>query len=374
MVQPGDNVDQIAAGFGIPTSTVIFDNQLIPPYSLAVGQSLYINTGPSQGEKRPIMSFGYAYPSISPWVLEQTLPFLTDLYVFSYGFTMEGFLLPPSLDDSWMLERSAAHSVRPILTLTPLGEDGQFNNTLIHSVIQNPSYKERLIFQLLDTLNNTGYQGVDVDFEYILPEDRDAFTDFVGDLTYALHQNGYLSSVALAPKVSADQRGLLYEGKDYPALGSIADSVLLMTYEWGYKYGPNMAVAPLNMVQRVVEYAVSEISPDKINLGIPNYGYDWPLPFIAGTTIAATIGNVEAVQIAIQNDAVIQFDFTASSPFFRYNTAIQEHEVWFEDVRSILSKFNLIWEYGLRGAGYWQLMRWWRANWLLMHDLFSKET
>ena len=41
-----------------------------------------------------------------------------------------------------------------------------------------------------------------------------------------------------------------------------------------------MAVAPLNMVRRVVDYAVTEIDPAKINLGVPNYGYDWPLPFI----------------------------------------------------------------------------------------------
>ncbi len=94
--------------------------------------------------------------------------------------------------------------------------------------------------------------------------------------------------------------------------------MLLMTYEWGYKYGPNMAVAPINMVRRVLDYAVTEIEPAKISLGIPNYGYDWPLPFVRGETEAVTIGNVEAVQIAITNNAAIQFDQTAMSPFFRY--------------------------------------------------------
>ena len=146
--------------------------------------------------------------------------------------------------------------------------------------------------------------------------------------------------------------------------------VLLMTYEWGYKYGPNMAVAPLHMVRRVVDYAVTEIPPEKIMLGIPNYGYDWPLPFVQNVTVAVTIGNVEAIQIAIQQDAVIQFDETAQSPFFRYIQDDILHEVWFEDVRSIQAKFNLIKEYQLRGAGYWQIMRWWRANWLLMNDNF----
>ena len=132
------------------------------------------------------------------------------------------------------------------------------------------SYKQNLISQLLSTIQAKNFSGVDVDFEYIKAEDRDAFTAFVNDQAETLRPYGYTTSVALAPKTSANQPGLLYEGKDYAALGAAADSVLLMTYEWGYKYGPNMAVAPLNMVRRVVEYAVTEIPPEKIHLGIPN--------------------------------------------------------------------------------------------------------
>lgn len=131
-----------------------------------------------------------------------------------------------------------------------------------------------------------------------------------------------------------------------------------------------MAVAPLNMVQRVVEYAVTEIPPQKIKLGIPNYGYDWPLPYERGVTRARTIGNIEAVQIAIEHGVNIQFDEVAQSPFFRYTEEGIEHEVWFEDVRSIRAKFGLIQEFGLVGAGYWQLMQLFRANWLLMADTF----
>ena len=46
------------------------------------------------------------------------------------------------------------------------------------------------------------------------------------------------------------------------------------------------------------------------------------------------------------------------------------HEVWFEDVRSLSAKFSLMEEYGLRGCGYWQIMQWFRANWLLLRDRF----
>lgn len=373
IVQPYDSVDGIATVSGIPVETIIYDNQLVYPYSLAVGQALYLPSGSEETVKVPLVSNGYAYPYISRWVLSQTLPYLSLLSVFSYGFTFEGELLFPSLDDDWMIEMALSQGTSPILTLTPLGANGLFNNSLISSVVRNPQYAQTLIRQIAAVVSEKGYRGVDVDFEFILAEDRDYFTEFVRQMADALHSIGCTISVALAPKTSAEQPGLLYEGKDYPALGAIADYVLLMTYEWGYKYGPNMAVAPLNKVREVVEYAVSEIPSEKIHLGIPNYGYDWPLPFVRDVTAARTIGNVEAVQIAIRNNAVIQYDETAQSPYFRYTQDGIEHEVWFEDVRSIRAKFGLIKEYGLQGAGYWQIMRWWRANWLLLEDNFYLE-
>ncbi len=131
-----------------------------------------------------------------------------------------------------------------------------------------------------------------------------------------------------------------------------------------------MAVAPINQVRRVVEYALTEIPAEKVDLGIPNYGYDWALPFERGVTKATTINNVQAVRIAVENNAAIQFDAVAESPFFVYTRDGIEHEVWFEDVRSLQAKFNLIEEYGLRGCGYWQIMQWFRANWLLLQDRF----
>ena len=131
-----------------------------------------------------------------------------------------------------------------------------------------------------------------------------------------------------------------------------------------------MAVAPIPKVREVLDYAVTEIPPSKIHMGIPNYGYDWPLPFVPNVTVAVTIGNVEAIQIAIQQDAVIQFDETAQSPFFRYIQDEILHEVWFEDVRSIQAKFNLIKEFSLRGCSYWNIMQLFRANWLLLKNRF----
>lgn len=369
VVGAGENVDVIAGTYGISVEQLIYDNQLVYPYELALGQALFIGSGAREAE-RAIRVSGYAYPFISRWVLNETLPFLSELPIFSYGFTREGELLYPLWSDEWLIEAALQYGTRPILTLTPFGPDGRFNNQLIHSVVNNQEYVSRLINNLLSVMEQKGYLGVDIDFEYILAEDRDAFTDFVRQVAEAMRANGYETSVALAPKTSADQTGLLYEGKDYAALGEAADYVLLMTYEWGYTYGPPMAVAPLNQVRRVVEYAITEIPAEKINLGIPNYGYDWPLPYERGVTAAKTIGNVQAVRIAIEQGAVIEFNDLAQSPYFHYTLDGVEHEVWFEDVRSLNAKFNLIKEYNLRGCGYWQIMQFFRANWLLLRSQF----
>lgn len=373
VVQSGDSVDSIASLYGITPSDIIYINQLLPPYPLTIGQALLLSPeiGTPIANRPSLVSNGYAYTYISQWVLEQTLPFLTSLSVFSYGFTTEGDLVFPPLDDNRLVQTALQYGVRPILTLTPLDASGQFNNNLITAVVTSETARDNLLGQLSSVMELKGYVGIDIDFEYIRAEDRDLFTSFVQAAADYFQPAGYTVSVALAPKTSADQPGLLYEGKDYAALGSIADYVLLMTYEWGYKYGPNMAVAPLNMVRRVVEYAVTEISPDKIHLGVPNYGYDWSLPYVSGETVAVTIGNVEAVQIAIRNNAPILFDETAQSPYFNYTQNDTAHEVWFEDVRSIQAKCNLVKEFGLQGIGYWQLMRWWRANWILLQENFE---
>ena len=103
-------------------------------------------------------------------------------------------------------------------------------------MVNDEAYTANLIQNLLDTMGRKGYTGIDIDFEYIMAQDRDAFSAFVRQVAETMRAAGYHTSVALAPKTSADQAGLLYEGKDYRALGEAADSVLLMTYEWGYTY------------------------------------------------------------------------------------------------------------------------------------------
>lgn len=235
VVKSGDNVDSIAAAAGIPVSTLLWDNQIPYPYRLAVGQALLIDNERNGKEKRALHVNGYGYPFINAETLEWTLPYLTDLSVFSYGFTGVGDLVPPLADDDWMVNAAVMNGVRPVLTLTPLGEDGRFNNNLVTALVENPEAQKRLIWEMGLVMTQKGYTGVDIDFEYVLAEDSEKFAEFISLVRKVMNPFGWQVSVALAPKTSRDQRGLLYEGIDYRLLGEAADRVMLMTYEWGYR-------------------------------------------------------------------------------------------------------------------------------------------
>lgn len=364
-VKKGDTLDGISSITKVPVWKIVYDNQIQNKDRIVPGQALLVlQEGEKPGRTKGMTVGGYAYPFIEPAVLEQAFPAMKELPVFSYGFTFEGNLVPPQQDDLWLVEAAWKNGARPLLVLTPFSQ-GAFNNQLVKIIVENETIQDQVINGLLETVRERGYAGVNIDFEYILPENRIQYAEFVGKVRKVMNDSGYKVSVALAPKTSDDQRGLLVEGMDYALLGENADAVFLMTYEWGYTYGPPMAVAPLDKVRQVVEYALTRIPGEKIILGIPNYGYDWPLPYVRGITRAATIGNAEAVNIAAENGVSIEYAQISRAPWFTYKKSGIEHVVWFEDVRSIEAKLELAGAYGLLGAWYWDIMRPFRAGWLL---------
>lgn len=368
-VEAGDTLTSIAREYGTSVQSLVRKNPyLLNEVNLMPGDVLTVEY--AQEKLGSLNVTGYAYPYISTETLREALLYLDELLIFSYGFTTSGTLIPPAMEEP-LIEQALEFGVDPMLVLTPFAETGSFNNQLVKAVSEDLTMQQTLIENLVQTVQRKGYAGVDVDFEYILPEDREGYAAFVGNLRERMNALGYKVSVALAPKISSEQEGLLYEGMDYALLGANANTVFLMTYEWGYTYGPPMAVAPINKVRQVLDYAVTQIPVEKIYMGIPNYAYDWPLPYERGVTRATSIGNVEAVEIADQNGAQIQFDETAMSPFFNYTLNGVAHEVWFEDVRSIDVKLRTAKEYGFSGVGYWNLMRPFRANWLLIDSLFQ---
>lgn len=134
-----------------------------------------------------------------------------------------------------------------------------------------------------------------------------------------------------------------------------------------------MAVAPLNQVRQVLDYATQVMPAERILMGVPNYGYDWTLPFVQGSA-ARSLTNIEAVTLAGQAGASIQYDQAAQSPFFRYSDGDgRQHEVWFEDARSLRAKYALVDEYGLAGVSFWNLNNLFRTNFMVLESMFRVE-
>ena len=368
VVAEGESIDSIAASYGISPYDLAFDNQISYPYPLAQGQALWVNINTEQEEKANAPSFfGYAYPFISENTLLASLPYLRELFIFSYGYTTEGELLP--IDDESLLDAAAQYGVDAVLVLTPFSESGVFSNQLVNVLVENVDIQTTLVDNLLSVMQAKGYKGINIDFEYILPEDKERYVAFVAYVRERMAPYGYRVSVAVPPKVADDQPGLLYEGIDYQGLGEAADSIFLMTYEWGYTYGPPMAIAPIPSVRRVLDYAITRIPKEKIYMGLPNYAYDWQLPYERGVTRAETIGYLDAIDRAVEFSVPVLYDEVSKAPYIRYQKEGAEHEIWFEDVRSMNEKFALIKEYQFAGGGYWNLMRFFRANWLLQADV-----
>ncbi len=376
VVEKGDTLSKIAASSGVPVWKIVYDNQLQDKNQIVPGQALLLlkvkEGQEEEDEKDEQISLaegktvgGYAYPFIDAEILEQSFPALKELLVFSYGFTFEGDLILPAQDDLWLVETAWRHGAKPLMGLTPFS-GGAFNNQLVKVLVENAEVQERLLEQLLEEVEKRGFAGVNIDFEYVLPENKEQYAQLIQKMRESMNKKGYTVSVAVPPKVSDRQKGLLVEGVDYKLVGESADYVFLMTYEWGYTYGPPMAVAPLDKVRQVAEYALGQIPAEKLILGIPNYGYDWQLPYERGITKARTIGNIEAVNLAVSQGSDIQYAPTAQSPWFTYKTGGMEHVVWFEDVRSIQAKWKLVQDLDLAGAWYWNLMRKFRSNWLML--------
>ena len=368
-VRPGETLFSIAAQYGISLRQLLRNNPVLGGGSLIYpGQTLVIAF---QGEKLGALTVnGYAYPFIGQSELQALLPYLTYLTPFTYGITPQGELIPP--DDSQLISMALQSGTAPLLHLSTLTEEGSFSNELASLVLNDMAVQDTLIDNLERTVLERGYRGLDVDFEFVFPQDAGAYADFLGRLSARFNPMGYPVIAALAPKTSSDQKGLLYEGHNYRAIGEAVNRAFLMTYEWGYTYGPPMAVAPLPNVRQVVEYALTEIPAEKLWLGIPNYGYDWTLPFVQGESRAQSLSSQEAVALAIRYGAEIQYSAQAQSPFFYYTDENgAAHEVWFEDARSIRAKLSLVPRYGLSGVGYWNLMRAFPQNWRVLNALYD---
>lgn len=369
-VKQGDRLAEIAAEFHVSPESIIAANGLPNPDDLLPGQSLIIPTERPAVQKTPVSVNGYQYflGEGEVRIVDESGPYLSILTPFAYTITENGNL--SSIDDDALIGAAYENQLLPMMCIKNFTsmEQGQ---SVAHALFSDQAAMQNLISNVISVMRRKGYRGLNIDFEYILPEDRERYNGFLRMTAERLHREGFFVSSAVAPKTGPQQQGLLYEGIDYPAHGSTLDFVILMTYEWGYRLGPPQAISPLNLIRRVLDYAVTVIPRDKIYFGFQIYARDWLLPHVQGQE-AETFSCQEALIRAVDHNAPILYDEIAQSPFYRYRDGQNRlHEVWFEDARSAQAKFDAVKEYRLAGISYWALGYPFPQNWTLLGENFQ---
>jgi len=347
VVQPGDSLFSIAAITGVPLERLRRANPGAERV-LYPGRTVRIPAIPRQAAELigylPLTDPGVAAADIQRWGIS-----FTYVAIFAHLITDEGDL--PPIDDAEAIRTAYAVGARPLMSIANMRPGGAFDPELARRIITDATVRERVIANILQIVEAKGYAGVDSDIENIPQELRTGYVDFLRELKARLGDR--LLNVAVPPKY--DEATFAYaRGHDYAGIGQVADRVFLMNYEFSWVGGPPGAIAPLPQIRRVMQYAASLIPREKLLNGLSTTAYDWELPDTPENRARPWPAD-EAVQIAVRSQVPIRYSETAASPWFRYTDEGTEREVWFEDARSVMAKFLVVRDLGLKGIGIWHL-------------------
>lgn len=276
--------------------------------------------------------------------------------IFSpYWFTVmpDGSLSAREADHQALLRRVSAAGARTLIMLNNYGD----------GVLRDPAARERAAENILALVRRYGVSGVNIDFEELPPQRRDDLTAFVTSVSRRLRPEGYLTTVAVGPKWSDESlENDMAQVYDYPALGAVADLIVLMTYDQSGTFSGPGPVAGLPWVERVVRYAVSRVPSGKLLLGVAAYGYDWEE---GGAVRAVTVP--QAFGLASAAGASLEWDEKSAEPYFVYSGADgRQHTVWFESLDALRLKTELAARFGLRGVAVWSMGQEDESTWTLL--------
>ncbi|MBY6276537.1 glycosyl hydrolase family 18 protein [Symbiobacterium thermophilum] len=273
---------------------------------------------------------------------------LDQVIVFGYGFDAEGNAVGK---DQTLIRGVTSHQKRVLL----FGNfsDAGFDPDLAHRILTDPVVQERAMSSMLDEAGRLGVSGIQIDFENIPPEDREAYTQFLRRLKERLEPLGLTLSVAAAAKTSDTTSG--WGGAtDYAAIGQIVDHFYIMAYDQHWLGGEPGPVASLDWTERVIRYAIGVMPSQKILLGVPLYGYEWALePELADTNAAYGPGRMQ--RRAAQFGAEVVWDPVHAENRAVFLTDEGQRVAWFPDERSLEAKLRLAYQYNLKGIVVWRV-------------------
>ncbi len=227
--------------------------------------------------------------------------------------------------------------------------------------LSNATSQQDFITNVSKLLQDRGASAVDINFEALGSENKELFTAFIRNLTAALKPQQKQVIVTLEARIAN------LVPMDWRNLGQIADELRIMAYDYHARTtGTPGPIAPLGWVKEVVDYAVSQVDPGKLVIGLGNYGYNWVAPEVAdqswqgiGLSFERATTLAGELEVPILKGSGIDdrgYDI-GTIPYFTYTdkTDGKTHSVWFEDAVSLQEKVSLLSQYPLKGVVFWSV-------------------
>lgn len=252
-----------------------------------------------------------------------------------------------------LINEAHSHGVEVVLTVI------LFSGDQIQQLLSSSSNRQTLISNLLTQVGNAGADGVNIDFEGVPSSQKNNLTTFMTDLTNAFH-NTYPGSQVTMATPAVDWPGAF----DYNALAQACDGLMIMGYAYHWGEGPTAGpVSPLtgwgtyNITWTVNDYLTkTNGQADKIILGLPYYGYEWPT--VSGNKGAATTGSGDAKFYSEASVLAESYgrlwDDESKTPWYRYQNP-DWFQGWYDDSLSLSYKYDLAIDEDLKGIGIWAL-------------------
>jgi spore germination protein YaaH len=306
---------------------------------------------------RPLSMYYYSPDSRGIKSLEEHASQMTLLAPQSFWVDTEGFVhgeVPSGILDT---------ARRAKVPLMPLVVNPGFDRGVASALLRSAKAQQRAVTYLAYLAKRDNLVGWQLDLEYLDPEDKSYYTQFVQRAAARLHSDGRLLSIAVVPRFSdvypdADPSQEFHSGEwgapyDFRALGRVVDFMTLMTYDHHNSTTPPGPVAGYDWVKAALEYATARVSGRKILLGIPFYGREWLQS--ANVTSARTLAFAEAQSQMEQLSVERLWDERWRTPWFQYSSDSGLHTGWYEDSTSLEAKLGLMQKYHLRGFAAWRL-------------------
>lgn len=286
---------------------------------------------PLQGKSAPKFTYQWVYlmqgeeSSYSP-----TMP-ITDIGYFSAGISSTGRLGAVPKRPTLKGYTGRIHLV--------VAETG--NYALSHMVL-NPEFgrRDRLVSDIVKGAES--YDGVQIDFEAIIPSDRAHFTDFIAELKKALPKDKILSLALPA------RRKTVEDAFSYRDLGAIADQIIIMSYDQHWSTSKPGPVSSLDWSLEVKRYARSQIPDAKIIYGVPFYGRAWVDRNPARAYRLKQVPDVIAAKNSIINRT------KDGIPYTRYTDTVQV-TMYYDDIESFAKRIGNYLDAGVSGVAFWRL-------------------